>query len=100
METNITKVIVNRGKELRAMFYRSLRRKVIYFYEWSDLSRCPLVFNTTSSFFHFCKDSNISYSVESLCLLEGDVIFASCAHGCNLLVFADSYSLLREKMNK
>ena len=95
----LVNVVINRGKELRAMFHRSRRKCIIYFYEWSDLSRRPLIFNSVLSFLDFCKGCNIGYTTESLYSFECDVMFASCAYGSPSLVLAESYPLLREKMD-
>lgn len=114
----------NRSDELKVLFKKSLKnsrgcitrvgggatvspmyksnRKIcrIYFYEWSDISRKPLMFEDVSAFEHFLRRSGIylkAYEAE-MCENLG-AVYVSCLYGSKQLCIRGSYGLLCETMN-
>ena len=76
-------------------------RGVIYFYEWSDVSRMPQTFFTVDAFKRFLSVSGIElkgYEAEIIKALH--VPFITCKKGCKDLIIKDTLKDLREELNK
>ncbi len=71
----------------------------IYFYEWSDMSRGCKVFNDTTEFYKFLKESNISCTEEQKNKIHScSWVYASCIPGINLLIVENQYYALKETL--
>lgn len=76
-------------------------RGVIYFYEWSDVSRMPQTFFTVDAFKRFLSVGGIElkgYEAEIIKALH--VPFITCKKGCKDLIIKDTLKDLREELNK
>jgi len=76
-------------------------RGMIYFYEWSDVSRMPQTFFTVDAFKRFLSVSGIElkgYEAEIIKALH--VPFITCKKGCKDLIIKDTLKDLREELNK
>ena len=70
---------------------------VIYFYEWSDVNRCPQLFYTIGAFDTFLKRSNIFIPPFQLDIIRKlDRAYITCKKGTHNLLIRGSRELLVE----
>ena len=70
---------------------KSQSKKVIRFYEWSDLTRCPLSFDDLDTFLRFLAVSGVYVLPHDVIRLESmDVIYGICKFGSKQFIFASS----------
>ena len=72
----------------------------IYFYEWSDISRHPLMFEDVDSFKRFLHGCGICLKSHEVGMCESlGAVYTCCLHGSKELCIRGSYGLLCETMN-
>lgn len=83
------------------IYRRDKKECRIYFYEWSDVSRNPIMFESVDSFETFLRNSGIylkGYECE-MCENIG-AVYACCYYGSKQLCIRGSYKLLCNSMNE
>ena len=95
----------NRCGDVRDLLRKSLERGVtvsggmIRFYEWSDLSRSPLLFASMDSFVGFLSSCGIRFYPYDVISMESmKDVYATCIAGENVLVYASTKALLEEEL--
>ena len=95
----------NRCGDVRDLLRKSLERGVtvsggmIRFYEWSDLSRSPLLFASMDSFVGFLSSCGIRfYPYDVISMERMKDVYATCIAGENVLVYASTKALLEEEL--
>ena len=95
----------NRCGDVRDLLRKSLERGVtvsggmIRFYEWSDLSRSPLLFVSMDSFVGFLSSCGIRfYPYDVISMERMKDVYATCIAGENVLVYASTKALLEEEL--
>lgn len=108
---------VNKKNELKELFKKSLlnskkdvtnqstkynlNNKIIYFYEWSDIFRKPLIFNDLESFEKFLTRCGIELKMcDRKALKRIGCSFVSCYKGTKNLAVYTTYNALRESLDK
>ena len=77
-------------------------KKTILFFEWSDLDRQPVNFNSSNEFVDFCQTNRIRLSGNNKYhLLKDDAtVYAVCRKGYPELVLSYNKNQLRKNFNK
>lgn len=95
----------NRCGDVRDLLRKSLERDItvsggmIRFYEWSDLSRSPLLFASMDSFVGFLSSCGIRFYPYDVISMESmKDVYATCIAGENVLVYASTKALLEEEL--
>lgn len=80
-------------------YSRSVSGGMIRFYEWSDLSRSPLLFASMDSFVGFLSSCGIRFYPYDVISMESmKDVYATCIAGENVLVYASTKALLEEEL--
>lgn len=73
----------------------------VLFYEWSDLNRRPITFNSIEEFSDFCRQSKIRISGSNRFYLKAyDTVYAICKKGYPKLVLSGNNFQLRKNFHK
>ena len=72
----------------------------IRFYEWSDITREPITFDTTIPFYRFIDSCGIKYLEEDNNKMKANAeSYMVCKPGCNELIVAPSYESLKSQFH-
>jgi hypothetical protein len=75
--------------------------KTFFFYEWSDLTRRPLVFKEVKAFIAFLEKSGIKYTVTQMVSMNNeDLLWCSCPNGKSELLSSMSFYGLKRQLEK
>lgn len=75
--------------------------KTFFFYEWSDLTRRPLVFKEVKAFVAFLEKSGIKYTVTQMVSINNeDLLWCSCPKGKSELLSSMSFYGLKKQLEK
>jgi hypothetical protein len=75
--------------------------KTFFFYEWSDLTRKPLVFKEVNAFVSFLESSGITYTVtQMISMSDEDLLWCSCPKGKSELLSSVSFYGLKKQLEK
>lgn len=101
---------MNKSNELRGLFKKTMMgrqvnkhvtQKVIYFYEWSDPLRKPIVFLDSNAFERFLRDCGIGLLASERNLVDSlGFAFVSCFNGTKSLAIHSTYNALRESLDR
>lgn len=79
------------GRSLGFVSNLGKEKKDIKYYEWSDMTRCPLSFNTVDDFMKFLNSCGVKVYPHDVIRMESmQSIYGICRFGCNELIFAST----------
>ena len=82
-------------------YHEEQKNPVVLFYEWSDIERTPIKYNTIFDFIGWCLEKGIEVSDDDLINIydtKGEVIYATCKKGTPKLIFSNSQEFLMSKI--
>lgn len=73
----------------------------IIFYEWSDINRQPISFDSKENFIDFCNNSNIEVNKKNYNFLnDNQTVYTTCKKGRRQLIMSGDYRNFRKNYSK